>query len=110
MRRAGLVLVLSAVARAPWQQVHAHQHSECSLCTEHARDEAFSSSLTVGVWCQNQLNKRLVLDVNFETSKDYDITSAYAVRGWNTTEGHMKVTTPAACLSFTSLACPKPHE
>ena len=34
-------------------------------------------------------NKRLVLNVNFETAKDYDITSAYAVRGWNTTEGHM---------------------
>ena len=33
-------------------------------------------------------NKRLVLNVNFETAKDYDITSAYAVRGWNTTEGH----------------------
>ena len=32
-------------------------------------------------------NKRLVLNVNFETAKDYDITSAYAVRGWNTTEG-----------------------
>eukprot|EP00966_Prymnesium_polylepis_P227211 5257792-Prymnesium_polylepis.1 len=45
--------------------------------------------------CQGTLNKRLVLDVNFETSKDYDITSAYAVRGWNTTEGHMKITVPA---------------
>lgn len=35
-----------------------------------------------------------MLDVQFETSKDYDITSAYAVRGWNTTEGRMKITVP----------------
>jgi len=41
------------------------------------------------------VNKRLVLDVNFETAKDYDITSAYAVRGWNTTEGHMRITCPS---------------
>ena len=40
-------------------------------------------------------NKRLVLNVNFETAKDYDITSAYAVRGWNTTEGHMRITCPS---------------
>lgn len=39
--------------------------------------------------------KRLVLDITFETSKDYDITSAYAVRGWNTTEGHMLITCPS---------------
>ena len=41
------------------------------------------------------VNKRLVLNVNFETAKDYDITSAYAVRGWNTTEGHMRITCPS---------------
>jgi len=40
-------------------------------------------------------NKRLVLNVNFETAKDYDITSAYAVRGWNTTEEHMRITCPS---------------
>ena len=40
-------------------------------------------------------NRRLVLNVNFETAKDYDITSAYAVRGWNTTEGHMRITCPS---------------
>ena len=42
-----------------------------------------------GVFQGGSQNKRLVLNVNFETAKDYDITSAYAVRGWNTTEGHM---------------------
>ena len=36
-----------------------------------------------------------MLNVNFETAKDYDITSAYAVRGWNTTEGHMRITCPS---------------
>ena len=41
------------------------------------------------------VQKRLVLNVNFETAKDYDITSAYAVRGWNTTEGHMRITCPS---------------
>ena len=45
-------------------------------------------------WDVPQQQKRLVLDVTFESSKDYDITSAYAVRGWNTTEGHMKITVP----------------
>ena len=45
---------------------------------------------TVAPWQSAQQNERLVLDVQFESSKDYDITSAYAVRGWNTTEGHMK--------------------
>ena len=49
---------------------------------------------TVAVWQSAQQNERLVLDVQFESSKDYDITSAYAVRGWNTTEGHMKITVP----------------
>jgi len=39
--------------------------------------------------------KRLVLDVTFESAKDYDITSAYAVRGWNTTEGHMTIRAPS---------------
>ena len=41
------------------------------------------------------VKKRLVLNINFETAKDYDITSAYAVRGWNTTEGHMRITVPS---------------
>eukprot|EP00322_Chrysochromulina_rotalis_P026947 CAMPEP_0115855900 /NCGR_PEP_ID=MMETSP0287-20121206/14778_1 /TAXON_ID=412157 /ORGANISM="Chrysochromulina rotalis, Strain UIO044" /LENGTH=1202 /DNA_ID=CAMNT_0003310063 /DNA_START=9 /DNA_END=3617 /DNA_ORIENTATION=+ len=45
-------------------------------------------------WQTVNQNERLVLDVQFESSKDYDITSAYAVRGWNTTEGHMKITVP----------------
>ena len=45
-------------------------------------------------WQRVSQNERLVLDVQFESSKDYDITSAYAVRGWNTTEGHMKITVP----------------
>lgn len=40
-------------------------------------------------------HKKLVLNVNFETAKDYDITSAYAVRGWNTTEGVMKIAVPS---------------
>mgnify|MGYP004129303531 CR=1 FL=1 len=44
-------------------------------------------------------NKRLVLNVNFETAKDYDITSAYAVRGWNTTEGHMRITCPTSSIN-----------
>ena len=39
--------------------------------------------------------------MQFESSKDYDITSAYAVRGWNTTEGHMKITVRAAPLAQT---------
>ena len=47
-------------------------------------------------WDVPQQQKRLVLDVTFESSKDYDITSAYAVRGWNTTEGHMKISCPSA--------------
>ena len=46
-------------------------------------------------WEGPAVSKRLVLDVNFETAKDYDITSAYAVRGWNTTEGHMRITCPS---------------
>ena len=45
-------------------------------------------------WQTTSQNERLVLDVQFESSKDYDITSAYAVRGWNTTEGAMKITVP----------------
>lgn len=51
--------------------------------------------LAIAPWELPPNNKRLVLDVTFETSKDYDITSAYAVRGWNTTEGHMKITCPS---------------
>jgi endo-1,4-beta-xylanase len=48
----------------------------------------------IAPWQKSQQNERLVLDVQFESSKDYDITSAYAVRGWNTTEGRMKITVP----------------
>ena len=63
----------------------------------HARDERKGTGmvqrsalfavvgLAIAPWVQQNQNKRLVLDVSFETSKDYDITSAYAVRGWNTT-------------------------
>jgi hypothetical protein len=47
-------------------------------------------------WQAAQATERLVLDVQFESNKDYDITSAYAVRGWNTTEGHMKISVPNA--------------
>eukprot|EP00966_Prymnesium_polylepis_P268926 6212819-Prymnesium_polylepis.1 len=50
---------------------------------------------SVAVYTVATQHKRLVLNVNFETAKDYDITSAYAVRGWNTTEGHMKITCPS---------------
>ena len=50
-------------------------------------------------WSTDSQSKRLVLDVTFETSKDYDITSAYAVRGWNTTEGHMKINCPSQIAS-----------
>tara|TARA_B110001452_G_scaffold139621_1_gene116042 strand:+ start:255 stop:3833 length:3579 start_codon:yes stop_codon:yes gene_type:complete len=50
---------------------------------------------TRGVWETDDSQKRLVLDVGFETARDYDITSAYAVRGWNTTEGKMKITCPS---------------
>ena len=52
-------------------------------------------SPVVAVYEGETQKKRLVLNVNFETAKDYDITSAYAVRGWNTTEGHMKITCPS---------------
>ena len=55
---------------------------------------------------QDDSTKRLVLDVTFETSKDYDITSAYAVRGWNTTEGHMKVNLRCGLMYHSS---PIPH-
>ena len=47
-------------------------------------------------WAVDDGAKRLVLDVGFETARDYDITSAYAVRGWNTTEGKMKITCPSS--------------
>lgn len=46
-------------------------------------------------WDMPASERRLVLDVTFESSKDYDITSAYAVRGWNTTEGHMVIRAPS---------------
>ena len=86
LRRAFQLLLLGHVARAPWQQVAApppaQHHATCLRPT--ADFDAWHR-------LQGTTNKRLVLDVNFETSKDYDITSAYAVRGWNTTEGHMKV-------------------
>ena len=48
------------------------------------------------VWQVETVEKRKVLDVTFESSKDYDITSAYAVRGWNTTEGKMRMIAPSA--------------
>ena len=48
----------------------------------------------IAPWQSESQNERLVLNVQFESSKDYDITSAYAIRGWNTTEGHMKITMP----------------
>lgn len=51
-------------------------------------------NLCTAPWQSTLQNERLVLNVQFESSKDYDITSAYAVRGWNTTEGHMKITMP----------------
>ena len=47
------------------------------------------------VWQSTPVPKQLVMDVTFETAKDYDITSAYAVRGWNTTEGHMRMVCPS---------------
>ena len=46
-------------------------------------------------WDVPTSERRLILDVTFETSKDYDITSAYAVRGWNTTEGSMAIRVPS---------------
>ena len=54
------------------------------------------ATLATAEWQVEQVEKRKVLDVTFESSKDYDITSAYAVRGWNTTEGKMRMIAPSA--------------
>ena len=54
------------------------------------------ATLATAEWQVETVEKRKVLDVTFESSKDYDITSAYAVRGWNTTEGKMRMIAPSA--------------
>ena len=56
------------------------------------------------VWEAAPVTQQLVLEVTFETAKDYDITSAYAVRGWNTTEGHMVMVCPSVAASHTGKA------
>ena len=55
-------------------------------------------------WELPDVTKHLVLHVSFETAKDYDITSAYAVRGWNTTEGRMKITCPSSEAKHSGVA------
>ena len=59
---------------------------------------------SAAVWQAAPVSKQLVMEVTFETPKDYDITSAYAVRGWNTTEGHMRMVCPSEAASHTGKA------
>ena len=40
-------------------------------------------------------SRAVALTATSLAAKDYEITSPYAVRGWNTTEGHMRLTVPS---------------